>query len=159
MDVLLHGLEIVGRVTVIYVAAMLLLRLSGRREIAELGPMDLLTMLLVSETVSPALTGNSDSVAVGLLAATTLMGLGVLTSWLAYRSRRFDKLIAGEAVVLIDHGKVRRDVMKKYRITDDDLRNKLHENHLLHVDQVLRAYVEADGEITMIKTPEAARVS
>ncbi len=154
MDVLLHALELVGRVTVIYFAAMVLLRVSGRREMSELGPMDLLTMLLVSETVSPAMTGGDDSVLGGLLCASTLMGLGVLTSWLAFRSKRVERLLAGEAVVLIERGKVRPEVLRRFRISDADLREKLHEEGLLHVDQVLRAYVEADGQISIIKSPE-----
>jgi uncharacterized membrane protein YcaP (DUF421 family) len=150
VDVLLHSLEIVGRVTAIYVAAMILLRLSGRRELAELGPMDLLTMLLVSETVSPALTGGDDSVPTGLLAAATLMGLGVLTSLLALHSKKAERLIVGDSVILIENGKLRPDVLRKFRITDEDLRAKLHEHGVLRVDEVLRAYVEADGEISMI---------
>lgn len=159
MDVLLHALELVGRVTVIYVVAMVLLRVSGRREMAQLGPMDLLTMLLVSETVSPAMTGGDDSIGGGILAASTLMGLSVLTSWLVFRSKRVGQLIEGEAVVLIDRGKIRPDVLRRFRITNEDLREKLHEQGLLRVDQVLRAYVEANGEISIIKTPEAAEVS
>jgi len=150
MDTLWHVLEIVGRVVIIYVAAMVLLRLSGRRELSQLGPMDLLTMLLVSETVSPALTGGDDSIPTGLLAAATLMGLGVVTSMIAFRSKRAEHVIAGEGVVLIDNGKLRPDVLRRFRITNDDLRAQLHEHGLLRVDQVRRAYVEADGEISII---------
>jgi uncharacterized membrane protein YcaP (DUF421 family) len=159
VDVVLHALEIVARVTVIYIAAMVLLRISGRREMSELGPMDLLTMLLVSETVSPALTGEDSSVQGGLLAAATLFALSVLTSKLVFKSRRAEQVISGEAVVLIDRGKVRPDVLNRFRISNDDLRAKLHEHGLLRVDQVLRAYVEADGDITIIKQPEGAQSS
>ena len=155
MDVLLQGLEIVGRVTVIYVAAMILLRLSGRREMAELGPMDLLAMLLVSEAVSPALTGGDDSLGAGLLAAATVMALGVLVSWMTFRWRRAERLITGEAAVLIDHGKLRPEVLRRYRITNDELRAKLHENGLQRVEQVKRAYVEADGDVTIIEEDQA----
>jgi uncharacterized membrane protein YcaP (DUF421 family) len=150
----LHLLEIVGRVTAIYVGAMILLRLSGRRELSELGPMDLLTMLLVSETVSPALTGGDDSILSGLLAAATLMGLGVLTSIIAFRSNRAERLIAGSSMVLIENGKVRPEILRRLRITNDDLRAQLHAHGLLRVDEVRRAYVEADGEITIVPRPD-----
>ena len=99
-------LEILARVTIIYVACMVLLRLSGRREMSELGPMDLLTMLLLSETVSPALTGGLESVTGGLVAATILIGLSVLTSWLAFRSRTADRIIQGDAVMLSEANKI-----------------------------------------------------
>jgi len=144
-------LEIIARVTIIYVACMVLLRVSGRREMSQLGPMDLLTMLLLSETVSPALTGGVDSITGGLIAAAMLMTLSVLTSWLAFRSRTADRIIQGDAVLLIKDGKVNGEVLRRYRITDEDLRMSLHQQGLLHTSDVARAFVEADGEITIIK--------
>ena len=144
-------LEILLRVSVIYVACFVLLRLSGRREMAELGPMDLLTMLLLSEAVSPALTGGDESVTGGLFAAVLLIGFGVGTSWLSMRSRRFDALVEGRAKLLIRNGRVNAAVLREERITDEDLRAKLHEHGLLNVGDVARAYVEADGQITIIK--------
>ncbi|MGE0551169.1 MAG: DUF421 domain-containing protein [Kofleriaceae bacterium] len=144
-------LETIGRVAIVYAACMVLLRISGRREMSELGPMDLLTMLLLSETVSPALTGGDNSVPTGLVAATTLMVLCVVTAQISYRSRRAERAIQGEALVLIRDGDVDAHVMRKFMITDEDLRAALHKSGLLRVDEVKRAYVEADGEITIIK--------
>jgi uncharacterized membrane protein YcaP (DUF421 family) len=144
-------LEIIVRVAVVYVACIVLLRVSGRREMSKLGPMDLLTMLLISETVSPALTGGDQSVTGGVIAAAVLLGLAVLTSWLSLRNTRFEKLVQGGAMVLIRDGQVSPTVLARYRITDDDLRNALHAHGLLHTGDVARAYVEAGGEITMIK--------
>lgn len=146
----MHLLEIVGRVAVIYVVCMILLRLT-RREMSEMGPMDLLTMLLLSETVSPALTANDESLVTGLVAAGTLMALCVFTEILVFRSRRAAKLIEGSAAVLIRDGKVDSEVMRRYRITNEDLRATLHDKGLLSVDEVRRAYVEADGAITVIE--------
>ena len=147
-------LEIVGRVSIIYVACMILLRISGRREMSALGPMDLLAMLLLSETVSPALTGNDDTLQGGLVAACTLMALCVLTTKIVFRSRRAEKVIQGAAIVLIADGQVKPDVMRKFMITNEDLHATLHQQGLLRVDQVKRAYVEADGGITIIKQPD-----
>lgn len=144
-------LEIIARVTIIYVACMVLLRISGRREMSQLGPMDLLTMLLLSETVSPALTGGVESVPGGLIAAAVLMILSVATSWLAFRNRTADKIIQGDAVLLIKDGKVNGEVLRKFRITDEDLRTSLHQAGLLRAGDVARAFVEPDGEITIIK--------
>lgn len=144
------ALEIVVRVAVIYTGCMLLLRISGRREMSQMSPMDLLAMLLVSETVSPALTGTEDSVTGGLIAAATLFALVVGTGYLAFQSRRAERVLQGRAIVLIEHGRVRVDAMRELRISDDDLRTALHQQGLLHVRDVARAYVEPDGKITMI---------
>ncbi len=102
---------------------------------SELGPMDLLTMRLVSEAVSPAMTGGDASLPGGLVATVTVMGLGVLTSWINYRSRRAEKLITGEAVVLIERGTARPEVMRRFRLTDDELYEALHQHGLLSVDK------------------------
>ena len=146
----MHLLEVVGRVVLIYVFCLVLLRLSGRRELAQLGPLDLLVMLLLSETVSPALTGNESGIDVGLTAAGTLVLLYTATGWLTFRNRTADRLIQGEAVVLIEEGHVKANVLRRYRITDDDLDAALHDQGLLRVSEVRRAYVEADGQITLI---------
>jgi uncharacterized membrane protein YcaP (DUF421 family) len=144
-------LEILARVSIVYIACMVLLRVSGRREMAELGPMDLLTMLLLSETVSPALTGGDQSIPGALVAASALIGLAVLTSWLVRRNRLADRLIEGDAVVLVHDGRVRPAVMRRFRITDEDLRAALHGQGMMSVAEVARAFVESNGKLTFIK--------
>lgn len=141
---------IVVRVALIYTACMVLLRVSGRREMSELGPMDLLGMLLLSETVSPALTAGDDSVTGGAIAATTLMALCVGTSWLCFRSRRAERLIQGTADLLIVDGEVREAILRRYRITHDDLASALHQRGAMSAKEIARAFVEPDGKITMI---------
>ncbi len=144
-------LEIIARVALIYVACMVLLRISGRREMSDMSPMDLLAMLLVSETVSPALTGGDESVTGGVLAASVLFALCVGTGWLAFRYRKAESILQGHAAILIENGHVRSAVMQKFRISDDDLRTALHDKGLLEVQDVGRAYVEPDGHITIIE--------
>jgi uncharacterized membrane protein YcaP (DUF421 family) len=144
-------LEIVARVAIIYTVLLVLLRVSGRRELAELAPMELLTMLLISETVSPALTAGDESVPGGLVAAGTLMALSVATSILAFRSRTARRAIEGKASVLIKNGRVNEDVLRAERITSSDLDAKLHQHGLLSVGAVAYAFIEADGDITIIK--------
>ena len=146
----LQLLGILVRVAIVYVACLVLLRVAGRREMSDLGPMDLLTMLLLSETVSPALTAGSHSLVAALVAASTLMGMTVLTAWLVLRSRLADRLIEGQAVVLIRDGRVRPDILRRFRITDDDLRAALHAQGMMSVAEVARGFVEAGGKLTFI---------
>jgi uncharacterized membrane protein YcaP (DUF421 family) len=148
--------SVVIRVAIVYVTLLFLLRLSGRRTMSDVTPMDIMVMLLVSETVSPALTANDESLTVGLVAATTLVLIASATSILVFRSRRAETVISGRTQVLIKDGKVDADVLRRYRITDEDLDMALHQNGVLAVSEVRRAFVEADGEITIVKAkPEA----
>ena len=146
-----HALELVARVVAIYVALVVLLRLGGKRELAQMTPLDFLTFLLLSETVSPALTGGDISIFGGLITAGTLIGIALLVGWLTFRSRTIEVIIEGRAAILIKHGRVDREILRKHRITDQALRTALHGAGVVHVAEVAKAFIEPDGEITVIK--------
>lgn len=145
------GISIVVRVVIVYFALLAMLRIAGRRTMSDVTPMDMLVMLLVSETVSPALTAGEDSVSAGLLAAATLVVMAVATSYVVFRSRRAEVLVSGATDVLIRDGHVDPAVIRRHRITDEDLAMALHQHGLLEVEDVARAFVESDGEITIVK--------
>src|SRR5688572_4573903 len=87
--------EVVARVVILYALLIVLVRLAGKREIGELSPMEFLSMLLLSETVSPALTGGDDSLASAGVAAVALVGLTTLINVLAFRFRWFERVLEG----------------------------------------------------------------
>jgi uncharacterized membrane protein YcaP (DUF421 family) len=128
-----------------------MLRVAGRREMSELSPVDLLVMLLVSETVSPALTGGDQTLVGGLVAAATLIGLSVLIAYVTFRSQRIGRLLEGEAAELIRDGRVNRKVKQRFRISDDELDTALRQHGVAAPGDVARAYVEPDGEITVLE--------
>jgi uncharacterized membrane protein YcaP (DUF421 family) len=144
-------LEIVARVVLVYGGLFLLVRLSGKKEIGQMGPMDLLAMLLLSETVGPALTGQDPSVAASWTAAASLLATGVLIEVLAHRWRRAERWIEGQPLVIIDRGVVRRGVKDRLRITDQELAAALRAEGLDSPSQVKRAVVETTGHITVVK--------
>jgi len=148
---MLDVLEVIGRVTLIYVGVFVLLRLGGKKELGSLSPMDLVTMLLLSETVSPALVGGSNSLGTGLVAATTLVALTVAIGFATFRSRRLERVVEGTARVLIRDGRLDAEVLRGERITHEQLQTALHENGLLSVSQVKRAFVEPTGDLTFIE--------
>jgi uncharacterized membrane protein YcaP (DUF421 family) len=107
-------------------------------------------MLLVSETVSPALTGSDDTLAGGLVAAATLITLAAAVSYVSYRSKRAARLIEGDPVILIRNGRVDAKQQRHFRISDEDLATALRQHGVGSVGEVRRAYVEPDGEITVL---------
>jgi uncharacterized membrane protein YcaP (DUF421 family) len=148
---LVHLAGIAGRVLVVYAFALVLLRVSGRRTLSQLRPIDLLSMLLLSETVSPALTGGDQSILGGFVAAATLTAAAVATGRLSFRFPWFDHLLDGRTLVLIEDGKVDPKVLRAHRITDEQLRTSLHENGVEAVAQVKHAFIEPHGAITVVK--------
>lgn len=145
-----HFVDIAVRIVVVYVGLLVLLRLGGRREFSQLSPMDLLAMLLLSETVSPAMTAGATDLPTGLFAAAVLVGLTVLLNTLTARFPAFERVVDGTALCLIKDGVVDARTLRQLRITDEVLKSALHENGLERVDDVRRAWVEPDGVITMI---------
>lgn len=144
-------LEVALRVVLVYVFLLVVLRLQGKKEFAQLEPMDLLIMLILSETVSPALTNDDTSLPVAFVAAGTLAGLTVLTSYLTFRFRKLEKLIHGEPTVLIKDGKVDEKILHQERMTSQQLHTVLHQEGLKAVQDVEKAVVEPSGDITIIK--------
>lgn len=143
--------EIALRALLIYTALLVMLRLADRRDLAQMTPMDMLLLLLLSEAVSPALTGGDDSVAGGLVAAAVLLVCAVALRWMAHYSRRAEVALEGRELVLIRDGRVRQDVLRDQRMTDQELRTVLHEHGLQRVDQVAVAFIEPSGDITVIE--------
>ncbi len=143
-------LEIVVRVAGVYVMLLVLVRCVGKREVGQLGPIDLLAMLVLSETVSPVLTKQDESFGAGLLAAGTLLGLGAVMERLSYWSPAIERLVDGEPTVLVEDGELRSDVARRERITVSELAQALRSAGLEHLHDVKRAVIETNGRISVV---------
>jgi uncharacterized membrane protein YcaP (DUF421 family) len=148
-------LEIAGRVLLVYAGLFLLLRLTGKKELGQLAPMDFLTMLLVSETVSPALTGGDESVTGGMVAAATLVLLTFAIDWTSFRSKAFARAMSGVPQVVLRDGKVDRDVQRRERLSDDELDAALRHEGIGRRDEVHRATIETNGRVTVVPREES----
>lgn len=144
------ALEIVARVVCIYVALLLMVRVAGKREVGQLGPVDLLAILVLSETVSPALTAQDTSLAGSLIAAATLLGVGAAVGRLNYWSPRVERLLEGRAILLIEDGRLHEDAARAERISAAELAQALRRAGVDDLAAVKKAMVETNGEITVI---------
>lgn len=143
--------EIIVRVVAVYIFLMVLVRVSGKRQLGQLAPMDLLTILLVSETVSPALTADDDSLTAGGIAAGTLFVLTFVFAVVTYRLRWFERVTEGTPSVLIRDGTLDTEVMASERITTQELETALRAHGVTSLAEVTLAMVETSGEISLIK--------
>jgi uncharacterized membrane protein YcaP (DUF421 family) len=142
--------EFVVRGAVVYLALLVMVRLSGRRTVGQFTPFDLLVMLLLSEAVSNSLSGGDDSVGGGLIIAATLILLNTLVALLSTHSRRMSVVLDGTAVLLGRDGQFFDKVVKRCRITESDLEQALRAADCTR-DEMQCAFLEADGEITIQK--------
>src|SRR5438445_10834746 len=99
-------LDVAIRTTVVYLALLAGLQLTGTRQLGQMSTFDLVLLLIIANAVQNAMVGPDTSLAGGLVAATVLTAWHRVIDWRRLRSRGFAKLLAGEGIMLIHHGKI-----------------------------------------------------
>lgn len=144
--------ELVLRAGAVYASLLLLIRLSGRRTVGQFTPFDLLVVMLLSESVSNALSGGDESIVAGLISATTLISLNLLVAVVTARSPAVQNVVQGQPVLVGRDGHVFRDVLKKLHVPESDLQQALREADC-ELASMHCAFLEADGRISLLKKP------
>src|SRR5262249_56567104 len=103
--------ELILRSVIVYVFLLILLRLTGKRQVGQLAPFDLVLLLVLSNAVQNSMNGGDNSVQGGLISAATLVGLNYFIGLLTYRSKKLEAIIEGRPQVLIHDGKLYEDVL------------------------------------------------
>jgi uncharacterized membrane protein YcaP (DUF421 family) len=144
-------LNIALRTMVIYVLVLVGVRLSGKREVGQMTPFDLVLLLLLSNSVQNAMTGPDTSLVGGMVAATVLLVLNYLIADLSGANRRFRKFIQGEPSMLIHDGEVIAAHMAKEHVSMDELERAMREHGVSDYHQVAIGVLEVDGSISLLK--------
>jgi uncharacterized membrane protein YcaP (DUF421 family) len=153
-DLFLPGpprIDKVLRAVIVYFFLVAGLKLAGRRELAELNAFDLVLPLTIANTVQNAIIGNDNSVAGRLIGATILLVVNYLVVRLAYEYRRKDRQIGSSGVILLAHGQVRHRVLRKQRISLDELREAANRRGYESLDEMERAVLDQDGTFAFTK--------
>lgn len=143
-------MEIVLRVVIVYLFILIGLRILGKREFSELSAFDLVTLLLIPEIVSQALTRDDYSLTNAFVAITTLFTLVFLTSALVHRFKRVEHLVSGAPTVLVAHGQLLTDNCNKERISPEEIFAEMHKNGIDELARVRWAILEADGRVSIV---------
>lgn len=149
------ALFIVARCAIVYVLLLVLLRVAGKREVGQMTPFDLVVLLLISNAVQNAMTGPDDTLAGGIVAATTLIGISLLFSRVSLRSERLRRIIDGTPTVLVCHGEVFHQNLRKEGMTYSELLAALREHECQSLEHVELAMLEIDGEVSVIRRDES----
>jgi len=153
-------LEKVLRPVLVYAFLVVGLRLAGKRELAQLNPFDLIVLLTLSNTVQNAIIGDDNSVTGGLIGAATLLALNYLVIRFLYEHQALERLVEGNADVLIDAGQIRHDRLRKELLTLSELESAAHKQGFASLDEVERAVLDPGGTVAFFgktPTPEARR--
>jgi uncharacterized membrane protein YcaP (DUF421 family) len=142
--------ELLLRGSVVYLVLFLLFRLSGKRQVGQLTPFDLLLLLIISNAVQNAMVGNDSSLPGGLLVAVVLLAWNFALAWLASRSRRAEVVLEGRPEVLIHNGQIYTEVLRRNHLSLDDLNAALRRQGVFHPDEVAFAVLETNGGISVL---------
>lgn len=145
-----HWWEPSVRAIIIYAVLLTLVRISGRRTVGQFTPFDLLIVMLLSESVSNALSGGEKSVTGGLLAAATLVVLNVGVAFITSRNDRMRIMVEGSPVLIGRDGDFFLDIMKQHRIPFADALQALREADCEFQD-MRAAILETDGQISILQ--------
>jgi uncharacterized membrane protein YcaP (DUF421 family) len=132
-----------------------MLRLSGKRELVQLNPFDLVVLLTLSNTVQNAIIGEDNTVTGGLLGASSLLAINYLVVRFLYDHRKLDQLVEGQADVLMEGGKVRTEHLKRELITMPQLEAAARKQGFGSLAEVDQCILEPGGTLSFIgKKPD-----
>ncbi len=134
-----------------YFFILLLLRLSGKRQIGQMGPAEFVALLLVSNAVQNSMNGGDNSVTGGLVLATVLVVMSSAVSWLAYRSKRLGELIQGSPSLLVYKGEPMRKNLEKNMIPLRELHSLLRRQGFHDLKDIHEAVLEANGSLSVLR--------
>lgn len=137
--------EKVVRPIVVYFFLVLVLRVFGKRELAQLNPFDLVVLLSLSNTVQNAIIGNDNSLTGGLVGAFALLAINYLVVRYLFRHRRLDQLFEGKPTVLIEGGRIQKKALASELLTHSELMTVLHRQGFDSLAEVDRCVLEPGG--------------
>ena len=138
-------LEKLLRPIIVYLVLVLLLRLFGKRELAQLNPFDLVVLLSLSNTVQNAIIGDDNSVTGGVIGAFSLLAINWLVVRVLFRSPRLTRALEGRAVVLVRDGHIERKALERESLTREELVEVLHRQGFQHIHDVHLCELEPNG--------------
>ncbi|HEX4496356.1 MAG TPA: YetF domain-containing protein [Thermoanaerobaculia bacterium] len=145
--------ELIVRSIVVYVFMITILRISGKRQVGQLAPFDLVLLLVLSNAVQNSMNGGDNSLIGGLLSATTLIALNYVVGTATFRSKKLAALIEGRPEILIHNGKLYEDVLTKAQLTRHELNAALRQNGCTCIEEVHTAVLENNGQISVTPKP------
>jgi uncharacterized membrane protein YcaP (DUF421 family) len=142
--------ELILRSVIVYAFLLILLRLTGKRQVGQLAPFDLVLLLVLSNAVQNSMNGGDNSLIGGLVSASTLVLLNFVVSLATFKSKRLEALIEGRPQVLIHNGTLYDQVLYDAKLTRHELNAALRGAGCECVEDVRLAVLENNGSISVV---------
>lgn len=148
-------LEILIRGSAIYWFLFLVFRFVIRRDIGALGIADVLLLVILADAAQNAMAGEYKSITEGIILLSVIIGWNMLLDWLSFRYRAVNRFTSPRALPLVRHGRFLFPNLRRERLSAEEVMSKLREQGIAHLRDVRHAYMESDGQISVIRVDES----
>jgi uncharacterized membrane protein YcaP (DUF421 family) len=145
-----YVVEKILRTIIIYLFLVVILRVGGRRELAQMNAFDLVVLMTLSNAVQNAIIGDDNSLIGGIIGGTTLVLVNLAVVRYLYHHPGLDRRIEGQPLLLVKNGRVLRHHLKRELITEAELRSAVHRQGVDHIEECSEVILETSGVITVI---------
>jgi uncharacterized membrane protein YcaP (DUF421 family) len=143
--------ELIIRGTAMYIFLFLIFRVVVRRRVGSVGMADILVLVIIADAAQNGMSGEYRSVTEGAILVATIIGWNVLADWATYKSELMQKLLEPPPLLLIDNGRLLHRHLRMEFLSESELRSKLREHGVTDFREVKKAFMESDGQISVIK--------
>jgi uncharacterized membrane protein YcaP (DUF421 family) len=137
--------EKIARPIIVFLVLVLLLRLFGKRELAQLNPFDLVVLLSLSNTVQNAIIGEDNSVTGGVIGAFALLAINWLVARALFKAPRLTSALEGRSALLVSNGHLDKRAMQRESLTEEELLSVIHKQGFAHFSDVKQVVLEPNG--------------
>ncbi|HKU47953.1 MAG TPA: YetF domain-containing protein [Burkholderiales bacterium] len=144
-------LELMVRGSALYLFLLVVFRVVIKRRMGAIGMADILVLVIISDASQNAMAGEYKTVTDGFILIGTIIAWNYAFDWAAFQFPWLSRLLEPAPLLLIENGRILRRNLRVEFISDDELRSKLREHGVEDPALVAKAYIEPDGEVTVIK--------
>ena len=150
--------ELAIRGVVVYGFLLIMLRITGKRQVGQLAPFDLVLLLVLSNAVQNSMNAGDNSLVGGLISAATLIGLNHIVSLVTFKSKKLSLLVEGKPQILLHNGKIDEYELSNAQMTHHELNAAIRRAGYGSSEEVRFAVLENNGSLSVIghehrKTP------
>ncbi len=145
-------LIIAGKSVTIYVFIIVAIRIFGKKELTQLSVIDLVFILLISNSVQNAMVGNDTTVQGGMAAALGLFITNYIFKIFLRKSSKFSKIVQGEKIVIVIGGRIQPQGLKDSMLSIEEVEMAVREHGVKNISEADLVVLEVDGNITVLSS-------
>lgn len=146
------------RAIILYIVVLVVMRFMGKREIGQLQPFELAISIMIADLASVPMTESGIPIGNGIVPILGLLLMDIIISVINLKSMKIRGVICGKPSILIYRGKIDEKILKKERLTINELQEKLRSKDIVNIGDVEYAILETSGDVSVIQKPNKRNV-